>query len=328
MSQIRIGIVGYGNIGRGVEAAIARNPDCRLDAVFTRRDPKELSIASANVIAASLDRITEYKDKIDVMLLCGGSMSDLPIQGPQIAEHFSTVDSYDNHAKIPEYLASVNAAAKKGNTVALISAGWDPGLFSMARLLGGASLPDGTDYTFWGRGVSQGHSDAVRRVDGVANAIQYTVPIPQAVDAVRSGSNPVLATRQKHTRECYVVAKPGADLKQIEADIKNMPNYFADYDTTVTFVTAEELKAGHSKMPHAGSVLRSGITGSEENTHVVEFSLTLGSNPEFTGSVMVAFARAATRLSEEGKTGGFTPFDVPLAYLSATPRDQLIKSLL
>ena len=326
--MIRLGVVGLGNIGRGVLEAIKRAEDCELIAVFTRRDPQELCKQLDGVLAESLDNIEQYVGKVDVMILCGGSKSDLPVQGPEIVRLFNIVDSFDTHADIPNYLEKIHKAACAGNTAAMISAGWDPGLFSMMRLISQSVLPDGNDYTFWGRGVSQGHSDAIRRVAGVENAVQYTVPVSSAVDAVRAGCNPSLTIRQKHTRVCYVVPKEGADCEKIAQDIKTMPNYFAEYDTTVHFITAQELKETHGNMPHAGTVFRSGVTGCGENKHVIEFSLTLDSNPEFTASVMVAFARAVMRLKEEGKSGGFTPFDVPLCYLSPMQREDLIKNLL
>lgn len=328
MEKIRIGIVGYGNIGKGVEAAIRQNPDMELVAVFTRRDPAGIGITDAAVKAERLEDALHYQGRIDVMILCGGSLCDLPQQGPALAGSFNTVDSFDTHAKIPEYLGAVSQSAEAGGKVALISGGWDPGLFSMMRLLGGAALPVGSDYTFWGRGVSQGHSDAVRRVEGVQDAIQYTVPIPQAVEAVRGGEAPNLTTRQKHIRECYVVAKPDADPQKIRQEILSMPNYFADYDTTVQFISQEELRQNHGKMPHAGFVFRSGTTGDEGNAQVMEFALKLESNPQFTANVLVAFARAVSRLYQEGKSGGYTPFDIPLCYLHSMPREQLIKELL
>lgn len=326
--MIRAGIVGLGNIGRGVLQAIRRAEDFEAVAVFTRRDPQQLAKELEGVPAVSLDEIAQYKDKVDVLLLCGGSKSDLPVQGPELAKQFHIVDSFDTHADIPAYLAKVDAAARTGNKTAVISSGWDPGLFSMLRVMSQSVLPGGNTYTFWGRGVSQGHSDAVRRVAGVEKAVQYTIPVEAAVEAVRAGENPSLTTRQKHTRVCYVVAKEGADLAKISEEIKNMPNYFADYDTTVHFITAEEFKQQHGAMPHAGRVLHSGVTGNGEQKHVIEFSLRLDSNPEFTSSAMVAFARAAVRLAQDGKAGGFTPFDIPLCYLSPVKREELIKDLL
>jgi len=324
MSIIRIGIVGYGNIGRGAEKAVVAAKDMELRAVFTRRDPGSLKLAWSDAPVLSVDEAANMTDEIDVMLLCGGSATDLEVQGPQFAAAFNIVDSFDTHAKIPEYLAAINAVAK--NKTAIISSGWDPGLFSMMRVLSEAVLPDGACYTFWGKGVSQGHSDAIRRIDGVKNAVQYTVPIDSAVDAVRSGVMPNLSARQKHLRECYVVAQPDADKASIEASIKNMKYYFADYDTTVTFIENDEFLACHSKMPHGGMVLRSGTTG--ENKQAMEFSLKLDSNPEFTGSIMAAYARAALRMASEGIFGAKTVFDVPIAYLSEKDRATLIKELL
>lgn len=329
MSKIRIGIVGYGNLGRGTELAIKQNPDMELTCVFTRRDPSKLKIITESVPVYSLDNIANYKDSVDVLILCGGSASDLPVQGPKLAEMFCTVDSFDTHAKIPQYFASVDESAKKGGNVSIISVGWDPGMFSVSRLYGSCILPDGKDYTFWGKGVSQGHSDAIRRIDGVADAKQYTIPVQEAVDAVRNGSDPELSTRQKHTRECFVVAKEGADNAKIESEIKNMPNYFADYDTTVHFISQEELDRDHSGIPHGGFVIRSGKTGlNRETSHIVEYSLKLGSNPEFTSSILVAYARAAYRLHKEGYIGAKTVFDIPPAYLSHKSGDELRASML
>ena len=327
--NIRIGIFGYGNLGRGIENAIKQNPDMTLVAVFTRRDPKTLTIASEGVTVASADDVLSYKDKIDVMILCGGSATDLPVQTPMLAEHFSVIDSFDTHAKIPEHFAAVNTAAQKGGNTAMISVGWDPGMFSLARMLSGAILPDGKDYTFWGKGVSQGHSDAIRRIKGVVDAKQYTIPIESALDAVRSGSAPALTTREKHLRECFVVAEDGADTARIEKEIKEMPNYFADYDTIVHFITLDELRRDHSGIPHGGFVIRSGKTGKNlENNHIIEYSLKLDSNPEFTASVIVAYARATARLYRHGKVGCFTVFDIPPAYLSPIPREELMAKLL
>ena len=324
MDKIRIGIVGYGNVGRGVEKAVAAAPDMQLVAVFTRRDPKTLKTADSAIPVYNLNEAEKMTDKIDVLALCGGSATDLADQGPRFAALFNVVDSFDTHAKIPEYLAAVGAAAK--NTTAIISTGWDPGLFSMMRVLTGAVLPHGMAYTFWGKGISQGHSDAVRRIEGVKNAAQYTIPIDAALDAVRSGSKPELTTRQKHMRECYVVAEPGADKAEIEEKIKTMPHYFADYDTSVMFVNEDEFRTNHSKMPHGGLVLHSGNTG--ENEHVIEFSLKLESNPEFTASVITAYARAAFRMAARGEYGAKTVFDVPLADISEKDRQTLIKELL
>ena len=324
MNIIRIGIAGYGNVGAGAMKAVAAAPDMELRAVFTRRDPETLDISDGAVPVFSVNQAEKMTDEIDVMLLCGGSATDLAKQGPFYASMFNIVDSYDTHSKIPEYLAAVDAAAKK--TTAVISSGWDPGLFSMIRTLSGSILPDGAAYTFWGKGVSQGHSDAIRRVGGVRNAVQYTVPLESAFDAVRSGARPFFEARQKHLRECYVVAEPGADKASIEEKIKSMPDYFADYDTTVNFIDEGELKEKHSKMPHGGHVIYSGRTG--ENAHTIEFSLKLDSNPEFTGSVMAACARAANRMAQEGAFGAKTVFDIPLAYLSYKDRDTIIKELL
>lgn len=329
MSKIRIGIVGYGNLGRGTELAVKQNPDMELACVFTRRDPSKLKIITENVPVYSLDDIADHRDSADVLILCGGSASDLPVQGPKLAEMFCTVDSFDTHAKIPQYFASVDESAKKGGNVSIISVGWDPGMFSISRLYGSCILPDGKDYTFWGKGVSQGHSDAIRRIEGVADAKQYTIPVKEAVDAVRNGSDPELSTRQKHTRECFVVAKPGADTAKIESEIKNMPNYFADYDTTVHFISQEELDRDHSGIPHGGFVIRSGKTGlNRETSHILEYSLKLGSNPEFTSSILVAYARAAYRLHKEGSVGAKTVFDIAPAYLSPRSGDELRASML
>lgn len=329
MRKIRVGIVGYGNIGRSVETVIQQNPDMELVAVFTRRDPKLLQIHTQGVRALALDDAKNYTESIDVMILCGGSATDLPVQGPEIAQLFNTIDSFDTHAKIPEYYEAVNAAATQAGKTSIISVGWDPGLFSMMRMLSEAILPEGKGYTFWGKGVSQGHSDAIRRVKGVKNAIQYTVPINEAIESVRNGENPELSTREKHLRECFVVPEENADLAQIESEIKNMPNYFADYNTIVHFITEEELKEKHSKMPHGGFVLRSGVTGYEkENNHIIEFGLKLDSNPEFTASVLVAYARAAVRMNSEGLKGAKTVFDVPLSYLSHKSEKELMKELL
>ncbi|MBQ5311750.1 MAG: diaminopimelate dehydrogenase [Oscillospiraceae bacterium] len=313
--MIRLGILGYGNLGRGVEKAVQHTNDVKLCAVFTRRDPSSLKIATAGVPVYSADDLAAHKDDIDVLILCGGSANDLPVQTPEAAKLFNVVDSFDTHARVPEHFANVDAAAKAAGKVGIISIGWDPGLFSLMRLYSNAVLPDGSDYTFWGRGVSQGHSDAIRRIEGVKDARQYTVPVPAALEKVRNGENPVLSTREKHTRECYVVAEEGADKAKIENAIKTMPNYFADYDTTVNFISEEELKAKHNAIPHGGSVIRTGTTGDGTNKHVIEFSLKLDSNPEFTSSVLVAFARAAYRLNSEGASGCKTIFDIPPAYL-------------
>jgi diaminopimelate dehydrogenase len=326
--KIRVGIVGYGNLGRGVESALKQNPDMELKAIFTRRNPKDIVLKDANIQALHINDIEKYKDEIDVMILCGGSATDLPEQSPAIARWFNIVDSFDTHAKIPEHFAAVDQAAKEGSKVGAISVGWDPGLFSMNRVLAEAVLPEGKHYTFWGRGVSQGHSDAIRRIKGVKNAVQYTIPIEEAIEKVRSGSNPDLTVREKHIRECYVVAEENADKKAIENEIKSMPNYFADYDTIVHFVSEEELKQNHSAMPHGGFVIRSGKTGDGNINHIIEFSLKLDSNPEFTGSVLVAYARAVYRLNKEGQSGAMTVFDIPLAYLSPKSGEELRKELL
>ena len=320
MSKIRIGIVGYGNLGRGVELAVAANPDQELAAVFSRRDPATVKILTEGVPVCSLDDIENWKGQIDVMILCGGSATDLPTQTPALAALFNVVDSFDTHAKIPAHFAAVDAAARPAGTVGIISVGWDPGMFSLNRLYAECILPQGKDYTFWGRGVSQGHSDAIRRVKGVKDARQYTVPVEAAMEAVRSGSCPELTTRQKHLRECWVVAEEGADLAAIENEIKTMPNYFADYDTTVNFISQEELDRDHKGIPHGGFVIRTGTTGvNGETGHIIEYSLKLGSNPEFTSSVLAAYARAAFRLAQKGHCGARTVFDVAPALLS--PRD-------
>lgn len=324
--SIRIGIYGYGNLGRGIENAIRQNQDMSLAAVFTRRDPATLKIGTAGVPVCHVSEVDRYQNNIDVMILCGGSATELPEQTPMLAKHFCVVDSFDTHARIPEHFARVDQAAKEGDKVAMISVGWDPGMFSLNRVYAGAILPDGKDYTFWGKGVSQGHSDAIRRIDGVADAKQYTIPVETALDAVRSGSCPELTTRQKHVRECFVVAEEGADLARIEREIKEMPNYFADYDTTVHFISAEELKRDHSGIPHGGFVIRTGKTGSAlEHNHVIEYSLKLDSNPEFTASVIVAYARATARMYAEGMRGCKTVLDVPPAYLSPLPYEELLK---
>ena len=325
---IRIGIMGYGNLGRGVECAIKQNPDMELAAVFTRRDPKNVRILTEDAKVYHADEAKHMTDKIDVLILCGGSATDLPVQTPEYAKYFTVVDSFDTHARIPEHFAAVDAAAKAAGNVAVISAGWDPGMFSLNRVYANAILPDGKDYTFWGKGVSQGHSDAIRRIEGVKNAIQYTVPIESAMEQVRSGSEPTLTTREKHLRECYVVAEEGADKAAIEKAIKTMPNYFDEYDTTVNFISEEELKAHHSKMPHGGFVIRTGETGCEGNKHVIEYSLKLDSNPEFTGSVLVAYARAAYRLSKKGESGARSVFDIAPAMLSQKTPEELRASML
>lgn len=327
--MIRIGIIGYGNLGRGVELAIKQSGDMELISVFTRRKPEALKILTDTAKVMSVDEIETMKGKIDVMILCGGSATDLPIQGPKYAGMFNVVDSFDTHAKIPEYFAACDTAAKAGNNVSIISVGWDPGMFSLQRLYGNCILPDGRDYTFWGKGVSQGHSDAIRRVPGVKDAKQYTIPVDSAIERVRNGENPELTTREKHTRECFVVPQDGADLAQIESEIKNMPNYFSDYDTTVHFISQEELDLHHSGIPHGGFVLRSGSTGANSETkHLIEYSLKLGSNPEFTSSVLVCYARAAYKLAEEGQTGAKTVFDIAPAYLSPKTGAELRAQLL
>ena len=327
--SIRIGILGYGNLGRGVECAIKQNADMELAAVFTRRDPATVQILTEDVPVCRIADVQDWKDKIDVMILCGGSATDLPKQTPVYAEMFNVIDSFDTHARIPEHFEDVDAAAKKGGNVGIISVGWDPGMFSLNRLYANAILPEGKDYTFWGKGVSQGHSDAIRRVEGVKDGKQYTIPVEAALEAVRNGENPELTTRQKHTRECFVVLEEGADAAKVEEEIKTMPNYFSDYDTTVHFISEEELKANHSGIPHGGFVLRSGKTGWDvENKHLIEYSLKLDSNPEFTASVLVAYARAAYKLAQEGQSGCKTVFDIAPAYLSAKSGAELRKHLL
>lgn len=327
--MLNIGIYGYGNLGKGVEAAVSLNDDTKLVGVFTRRDPESVRIATDGVGVYRTSDLDRFKNEIDVLIICGGSATDLPEMTPALAKDFNVIDSFDTHAKIPEHFDNVDAAAKAGDMIAMISGGWDPGLFSLARLYMNSVLPVGCDYTFWGRGVSQGHSDAIRRIKGVADARQYTVPVESAVEAVRNGEDPVLTTREKHTRECFVVAEEGADLAYIENAIKTMPNYFADYDTTVHFISAEEMARDHSALPHGGSVIRSGKTGfGQENTHVCEFSLKLDSNPEFTGSVLVAFARAIKKMYDRGDRGCKTVFDVAPADLSALSPECLRKTML
>ncbi|MDO5406749.1 MAG: diaminopimelate dehydrogenase [Eubacteriales bacterium] len=327
--MIRIGILGYGNLGRGVESAVSQNADMELIAVFTRRSPETVKVRTAGVKVLHADELEHMQDQIDVLILCGGSATDLPVQTPKYASMYNVVDSFDTHAKIPEHFAAVDAAAKAAGKIGVISCGWDPGMFSLNRLYAGAVLPEGKDYTFWGKGVSQGHSDAVRRIEGVKDCRQYTIPVPEALEAVRSGSHPELTTRQKHTRECFVVAEEGADLARIENEIKTMPNYFADYDTTVHFIDEAEMKRDHSGLPHGGCVIRTGNTGMDrEHTHVIEYSLKLDSNPEFTGSVIAAFARAAYRMNQEGMKGGKTVFDIAPAYLSAQSGEELRAHLL
>lgn len=327
--MIKIGIMGYGNLGRGIECAIRQNPDMELKAVFTRREPRTVQILTDNVPIYPAADAFKYKSDIDVLILCGGSATDLPEQTKEYAKYFNVVDSFDTHANIPEHFDQVNKSAEENGTTAIISAGWDPGMFSLNRLYANAILPDGYDYTFWGKGVSQGHSDAIRRVDGVADGRQYTIPSEKALFAVRNGENPQLSVRDKHTRECFVVPKDNADLDKITEDIKTMPNYFSDYDTTVHFITQEELDKNHSGIPHGGFVIRSGKTGwNQENSHVIEYSLKLDSNPEFTASVMAAYARAAYRMRAEGITGCKTVFDIAPAYLSRLSREELRRSML
>ena len=326
---VRIGILGYGNLGRGIECAIRQNQDMELVAVFTRRDPQQVKIQTEGVSVYKVDQIAELQEKIDVLMLCGGSATDLPKQTPEYAKYFNVIDSFDTHANIPQHFADVDEVAKANGHVAMISVGWDPGMFSLNRLYAASILPEGKDYTFWGKGVSQGHSDAIRRVKGVKDGKQYTIPVDAALEAVRSGSNPELTTRQKHTRECFVVAEEGADLAQIEHDIKTMPNYFSDYDTTVHFISEEELKRDHSGIPHGGFVIRSGKTGlNKEHNHIIEYSLKLDSNPEFTASVLVAYARAVYRMKQEGMKGCKTVFDVAPAYLSPMSGEELRAHLL
>lgn len=327
--MIRIGILGYGNLGRGIECAVKQNDDVELAAVFTRRDPASVKVMTEGVGVYSVNDVLSHKDEIDVMILCGGSATDLPKQTPEYAKYFNVIDSFDTHAKIPEHFANVDAAAKASGHVGIISVGWDPGMFSLNRLYANAVLPDGKDYTFWGKGVSQGHSDAIRRIDGVKDARQYTVPVDDALKAVRSGANPELTTRQKHTRECYVVAEEGADRERIANEIKTMPNYFADYDTTVYFISEEELRRDHHEIPHGGMVFRTGRTGTEgEHRHIIEYSLKLDSNPEFTACVLTAYARAVFRMSREGMTGCKTVFDVAPAYLSPMTPEEMRRKLL
>ena len=328
MEKIRIGIVGYGNLGRGVECAIRQNPDMELAGIFTRRDPATIKPLTPGAKVQSVSVLNEKQD-IDVLILCSGSATELPVQTPKFAAMYNVVDSFDNHHNIPQHFANVDAAAKAAGTVAAISIGWDPGLFSLTRALATVALPNGENYTFWGRGVSQGHSNAIRRIEGVLDARQYTVPVESAVEAVRSGQHPQLSTRQKHTRECYVVAAEGADKEKIRQTIVNMPDYFADYDTTVNFITQEELDRDHKGLPHGGSVIRSGKTGwNDETDQVVEFKLTLGSNPEFTSCILAAYARAVFRLAKEGQSGCRTIFDIPLAYACALSPEEMRKELL
>ena len=327
--KTRIGIMGYGNLGRGVELAVKAAPDMELAAVFTRRDPKSLTLQTEGVPVVSADEAQDWTDRIDVLVICGGSATDLPVQTPKYAALFNVIDSFDTHARIPEHFANVDAAAKAAGKLAMISVGWDPGMFSLNRVYANAILPDGNDYTFWGKGISQGHSDAVRRIEGVKNAKQYTIPVPEALEAVRAGLNPDLTTRQKHTRECFVVLEEGADPARVEEQIKTMPNYFADYDTTVHFISEEEFKRDHSGMAHGGFVFRTGKTGANgEHKHVIEYSLKLDSNPEFTTSVLAAYARALKRMYDEGQRGCRTVLDVPPAYLSDLSGEELRAHLL
>lgn len=326
---MRIGILGYGNLGRGVEAAARQNPDMKLVAVFTRRKPESVKVFTESAEVLSVDVIEDWRNKIDVLILCGGSATDLPVQTPKYAKMFNCVDSFDTHANIPLHFENVDKAAKEGGKVAIISVGWDPGLFSLNRMYANAILPVGNDYTFWGRGVSQGHSDAIRRIKGVKDAKQYTVPVEKAIQSVKNGENPLLSTREKHTRECYVVLEDGADAKLVEHEIVTMPNYFSDYDTTVHFISEDELRKNHSGIPHGGFVLRSGVTGfNKEEKHIIEYSLKLDSNPGFTSSVLVAYARAAFRMYKEGQAGCKTVFDIPPAYLSPKSAEELRKTML
>ena len=326
---MRVAILGYGNLGRGIECAIKQNDDMELKYVFTRRDPASVKILTEGVEVKSVNDILNYKDEVDVLIICGGSATDLPKMTPEYAKYFNVIDSFDTHARIPEHFANVDKAAKESGHTALISAGWDPGMFSLNRLYANCILPEGNDYTFWGKGVSQGHSDAIRRIDGVKDGKQYTIPVPEALAAVRAGENPTLTTRQKHTRECFVVAEEGADLARIEEEIKTMPNYFDEYDTTVNFISEEELKRDHAGIPHGGFVFRTGVTGWEkEHKHVIEYSLKLDSNPEFTSSVIVAFARAINRLHNEGNNGCKTVFDIAPAYLSPLSGEEIRAHLL
>ena len=326
--KIKIGILGYGNIGKGVELAIKQNNDMELKAIFTRREPSEIKTITNDIKVIHIDDAIKMKDDIDVMILCGGSATDLPIMGPKFAEMFNTIDSFDTHAKIPEYFNDVNNAAKKGKKVSIISVGWDPGMFSINRLYSEAILPEGSHYTFWGKGISQGHSDAIRRIEGVQDAKQYTIPTESAMKLAKSGNEPNLTTREKHTRECFVVIKEGANKEIIEKTIKEMPNYFSDYDTIVHFISQEELNEKHNKMPHGGFVIRSGKTGEGKNNHIIEYSLKLDSNPEFTSSVLIAYARAAYRLSQKGEIGAKSVFDIAPALLSIKSGEELRKELL
>ena len=324
---MKIGIYGYGNLGKGVECAIKQNSDVELVAVFTRRDPATVKILTPEAEVVKTDRVLEYKDKIDVMIICGGSATDLPEMTPELAKNFNVIDSFDTHAKIPEHFANVDKESKASGKISIISVGWDPGMFSLNRLIGQAILPNGNDYTFWGRGVSQGHSDAIRRIPGVKDARQYTIPVPEALESVRNGEAPELTTRQKHTRECFVVAEDGANLEEIKNAIVTMPNYFADYDTTVNFISEEELKEKHSKLSHGGFVMRSGKT-TDENGHLLELSIKLDSNPEFTAAVLIAYGRAAYRMWQDGQRGYKNFSDVPIKYLSEIEYEDIIKQIL
>ena len=326
---MKIGIYGYGNLGKGVECAIMQNPDTELVAVFTRRSPDSVKILTPTAKVEKAENVLLYKDRLDVLVICGGSATDLPEMTPELAKSFNVIDSFDTHAKIPQHFANVDKAARENGNIALISAGWDPGMFSVNRLMASAILPDGKDYTFWGRGVSQGHSDAIRRIEGVLDARQYTCPVEEAMDRVRSGENPQLSTREKHTRECFVVAKEGADKERIENEIKTMPNYFADYDTTVNFISMEELQAKHAGIPHGGSVIRTGVTGKNgENKEIIEYKLKLDSNPEFTASVILCYARAIFNMKNRGETGCKTVFDVAPRDMSALPYEEMLAHLL
>lgn len=326
---MKIGILGYGNLGKGIECAVKNSPDCELTAVFTRRDPSSVKILTEGVPVYNVADLEKHKDEVDVLIICGGSATDLPKQTPEYAKYFNVIDSFDTHARIPEHFANVDKSAKDFKHTALISCGWDPGMFSLARLYANCILPDGNDYTFWGKGVSQGHSDAIRRIKGVKDGKQYTIPVEESLKAVRNCENPELTTRQKHTRECFVVAEEGADLARIEKEIKEMPNYFADYDTTVHFISEEELKKNHSGIPHGGFVFRTGKTGwDKEYNNVIEYSLKLDSNPAFTSSVILAFARAVNRMNKEGMLGCKTVFDVPPAYLSPLSAEEIRAHLL
>lgn len=326
---MKIGILGYGNLGKGVESAVRQNSDVELAVVFTRRNPADIKLKTDNIPVVSVNEIENWKDKIDVLIICGGSATDLPVQTPKYAKMFNVIDSFDTHAKIPQHFENVDKSAKESNHLGLISVGWDPGLFSLNRMYANAILPEGNDYTFWGKGVSQGHSDAIRRIKGVKDARQYTVPVPEALERVKNGESPVLSTREKHTRECYVVLEDGADAKYVEKEIVTMPNYFDEYDTTVNFISEEELIKNHSGIPHGGFVIRNGKTGfDKEHTHTIQYSLRLDSNPEFTSSALVAFARAVNRMAKEGKTGCITIFDIAPAYLSPKSGEELRRTML